>query len=195
MVCVVNESCCREPTDLTKLYFFYGPNYFDHKIYNYNELEEIVKDVKYNASRLTTLYMHGYAESMGSDSVHRIVNAYLLRKEHNIIALDWNDAASGNYFINAVPNAITVIDICGEFLLSIEVHKMVSINFSLAIKWQQLYQVHLKMVWIVKDSMSLVIHLVLSWLVLWDERSFHNQINHKRSKGSQIESVFLIVID
>lgn len=114
-VCLVNKSCSRDPSDSTKLYFFYGPNYFDHKIFNYNELQQILKDEKYDSNRSTTLYMHGYAESMGSETVHRIVNAYLLRKEHNIIVLDWSDAASGNYFINAVPNAMTVIEIWWVF--------------------------------------------------------------------------------
>lgn len=53
--------------------------------------------------------MHGYLESPESDSVRLIVNAYYTRNEHNLIVLDWSDAASGDYFINAVPNAITVI--------------------------------------------------------------------------------------
>lgn len=110
VVCLVNESTSRDPTDSTKLYFFYGPNYFDHKIFNYNELQNILNDEKFDSSRSTMLYLHGYAESMASDSVHRIVNAYILRKEHNIIILDWSDAASGNYFVSAVPNAITVIE-------------------------------------------------------------------------------------
>lgn len=110
-VCFVPKCVSREPTDLTKFYYFYGPNYFDHKIFNYNELEKILLNEKFDANRTTTLYIHGYNENMGSDSIHRIVNAYLIRKEHNIIVLDWSDAASGNYFINAVPNALTVIKV------------------------------------------------------------------------------------
>lgn len=114
-VCFVEKCIAREPTDLTKLYYFYGPNYFDHKIFNYNEVEAIIQDDKFDANRTTILYIHGYNENMGSDTIHRIVNAFLTRKEHNIIVLDWSDAASGNYFINAVPNALTVNEICDEF--------------------------------------------------------------------------------
>lgn len=95
-------------SDATKLYFFYGPNYFDHKIYDYNELDEIVQHPNYDTNLTTVFYMHGYLESVGSDNVRLIVNAYHARKNHNLIVVDWSDAASGDYFINAVPNSITV---------------------------------------------------------------------------------------
>lgn len=98
----------RLPTDKTKLYFFYGPNYFDHRIYDYNELDDILQHDRYNASQATVLYIHGYLESPESDSVNTIVNAYYTRNEHNLIVLDWSDAAYGDYFIAAVPNSITV---------------------------------------------------------------------------------------
>lgn len=94
--------------DQTKFYFFYGPTYFDHQIYDYNALDEILLHEKYDANQTTVLYIHGYLESPESDSVRLIVNAYHTRNEHNLVVLDWGDAAYGDYFISAVPNSITV---------------------------------------------------------------------------------------
>lgn len=95
-------------SDSTKLYFFYGKNFFDHKIYDHNELDEIVQNDNFNANQTTVLYIHGYLESVESETVRLIVNAYQIRNEHNLIIVDWSDAASGDYFLNAVPNSMTV---------------------------------------------------------------------------------------
>lgn len=102
---------CRLPSETTKLYFFYGPNFFDHRIYDYNELDEILEHENYDANKTTVMYIHGYLESVESDSVRSIVNAYYTRKEHNLIVLDWADASYGDYFISAVPNAISVMGV------------------------------------------------------------------------------------
>lgn len=98
----------RLPADQSKFYFFYGPTYFDRRIYNYDELDEILQHEQYDANKTTVLYIHGYLESAESDSVRLIVNAYHTRNEHNLIVLDWGDAANGDYFITAVPNSIKV---------------------------------------------------------------------------------------
>lgn len=111
MVYFVGNCEPRLVTDQTKLIFFYGPNYFDHRIYDYNELDKIFEQENFNSSQTTVLYMHGYLESPESDSVRLIVNAYHTRKEHNLIVLDWSDSVSGDYFISAVPNAITVTNV------------------------------------------------------------------------------------
>lgn len=91
-VCLVGNCESRLPTNKTK---HYGPNYFDHRIYDYNELDDILQHANYNASQTTVLYIHGYLESPESDSVRLIVNAYHTRNEHNLIVLDWSDAAYG----------------------------------------------------------------------------------------------------
>lgn len=127
-VCVICHVDSRLPTDQTKLYFFYGPNYFDHRIYAYNALDEILQHEKYDANQTTVLYSHGYLESPESDSVRSIVDAYHSRKSHNLIVLDWSDAAYGDYFKNAVPNSITVISL----VFSIEVFNYF---FSIVLAW------------------------------------------------------------
>lgn len=107
---LLNLCCTCQSIDSTKLDFFYGPNISDHHVYNYDELEEIFKDDNFDANRPTALYIHGYRETVVSNSVQRIINAYLSRNDHNIIVLDWSHAASGNYFTSAVPNAMKVIE-------------------------------------------------------------------------------------
>ncbi|XP_031635906.1 lipase member I-like isoform X2 [Contarinia nasturtii] len=118
VVFFVGNCGARLSTEQTKLIFFYGPNYFDHRIYDFNKLDEIVEHEMYNASQTTVLYIHGYLESPDSDSVHLIVNAYHARKEHNLIVLDWSDAAFGDYFIQAVPNSVTLGNIFATVVLS-----------------------------------------------------------------------------
>lgn len=108
VACLVVDCDSRYPGETTKLYYFYGPSYYDHRIYDYNELDEILEHDNYDDNKTTVLYMHGYLESAESDSVRLIVNAFHARNEHNLIVLDWSDASYGDYFINAVPNAISV---------------------------------------------------------------------------------------
>lgn len=55
--------------------------------------------------RKTMLYIHGYADESKHESVRAIVDAYLQRADHNVLVLDWSELASGNYLIDAVPNA------------------------------------------------------------------------------------------
>lgn len=55
------------------------------------------------------LYIHGYADDSKYDSVREIVDAYLQRDDYNVLVLDWTELASGNYLIDAVPNAKQVI--------------------------------------------------------------------------------------
>lgn len=126
-VCLVGDCAARLPSETTKLYFFYGPSFFDHRIYDYNELDEILEHENYDKNKTTVLYIHGYLESTESDSVRSIVNAYHTRKEHNLIVLDWSDASSGDYFIYAVPNSISVIDSNGK----IKRHFIYAMSFQL----------------------------------------------------------------
>lgn len=104
---IVNSSLVAEQM---KLFFFYGPNYFDHRIFDYSELDDILLDDNFDANRTTVLYIHGFQESPESESVHLFVDAYNRRDEHNLIVLDWSDGASGDYLTNAVPNSVTVHD-------------------------------------------------------------------------------------
>lgn len=55
--------------------------------------------------------MHGFMETMEVESIHVIADAYLERKDHNILILDWGELADGSYLFDALPNSIKV-NIC-----------------------------------------------------------------------------------
>lgn len=60
---------------------------------------------RFDASRLTVMYVHGYLENRDVESVHVIVEAYLRRNDINLLVLDWGTLADGNYMFDAVVNA------------------------------------------------------------------------------------------
>lgn len=62
-----------------------------------------------NSDLPTVLYIHGYKDSVESDGVSSIVNAYLQRGDHNILVLDWSKLCENDYFRRAVPNMFMVI--------------------------------------------------------------------------------------
>lgn len=66
--------------------------------------EDILQHSRFDKSKKTVMYFHGYIESMEVESVHVIADAYLKRGDHNIIILDWAQLADGNYLLEAVPN-------------------------------------------------------------------------------------------
>ncbi|XP_015108334.1 pancreatic triacylglycerol lipase isoform X2 [Diachasma alloeum] len=45
----------------------------------------------------TAVFIHGFTQSINSNSVATIVEAYLKRGDHNIVAVDWSELAGGNY--------------------------------------------------------------------------------------------------
>lgn len=92
----------------TKLNFFYGPSYYDSRIYDYNELDDILLDPRFDLNKTTALYIHGYKQTLNADDIHAIVDAYNTRNEQNLIVYDWSQEAGGDYLINAIPNAVAV---------------------------------------------------------------------------------------
>lgn len=75
-----------------------------------NQLRELVQHNFYCNDLPTVLYIHGFLESLNSESVKTVVDAYLWRNDYNIIVLDWSQLAIGNYFFDAVPNCTQVRD-------------------------------------------------------------------------------------
>lgn len=59
----------------------------------------------FDKSKNTVLYIHGYLEDPDVESIHVIVDAYLLRTDVNLIVLDWGELADGNYALDALPNS------------------------------------------------------------------------------------------
>uniref|UniRef100_A0A6B2EG45 Putative serine/threonine protein phosphatase 2a regulatory subunit a n=1 Tax=Phlebotomus kandelakii TaxID=1109342 RepID=A0A6B2EG45_9DIPT len=90
--------------DSTRMFFFYGPEFADHKVYELNDTASVLKHPSFDTNRPTVLYLHGYLETMDVESIQVIADAYLARGDHNILILDWAELADGNYLIDAFPN-------------------------------------------------------------------------------------------
>ncbi|XP_055921925.1 lipase member H-A-like [Eupeodes corollae] len=93
--------------DLTqaKFVFFYGPNFTDSATFELDDGISLLKHEKFDKTKKTVLYVHGYLENLTVESIKVIVEAYLQRKDVNLIVLDWGELADGNYMLDAVVNA------------------------------------------------------------------------------------------
>lgn len=105
--------------------FFSASQYFrdtfqDRAIYSLQFPDNLVDQL--DRSLPTVLYIHGYKDSVDTEGVSTVVNAYLQRGDHNILVLDWSKLCENDYFRRAVPNMFMVID----FYLSI-----IAVNFFL----------------------------------------------------------------
>jgi len=90
-----------------KLIFFYGKSIDSNKTYELTESVQILRHPKFHRHFETVLYIHGYVESPASPTVQLVVNAYIKRRSHNILVLDWSKLVNGSYF-TAVNNSIEV---------------------------------------------------------------------------------------
>lgn len=77
----------------------------NHQIYELDQAADILKHPRFDPTKETTLYIHGYIETPEVESIHVIVDAYQKNGDQNIIILDWGDLADGNYLLDAVQNA------------------------------------------------------------------------------------------
>ncbi|XP_062547945.1 endothelial lipase isoform X1 [Armigeres subalbatus] len=90
--------------DTAKFMFFYGSKFEDHEVFDLSRAEDIIQHPRFDRTKKTVMYFHGYIESPEVESVHVIVDAYQKRNDHNVIILDWTQLVDGNYLLEAVPN-------------------------------------------------------------------------------------------
>lgn len=90
-------------------FFNFLRNTFDQqRIYDLKNAADILAQAEFDLNKPTVLYFHGFMETKEVESIQVIANAYLSRKDHNIIILDWGELADGSYLFDALPNAIKV---------------------------------------------------------------------------------------
>lgn len=94
--------------DEINIIFFCGSNLTQFEIFSLTSVDQISTHEAFNESLKTALYIHGYRENVTSESVETVVKAFLKRKSHNVLVLNWSAYANGNYVTNAVPNLIKV---------------------------------------------------------------------------------------
>lgn len=73
-----------------------------------NETESLIDSDDFRLENPTVIYAFDFLENHESISTQTIVDAYLLRGDHNILILDYGKLSGGNYVFDAVPNAIKV---------------------------------------------------------------------------------------
>lgn len=91
-----------------KVAFYYSPTSAKYELFSLDAVDQIFTRKAFNASKKTVLYIHGYQQNLSSATNILMVEAFIKRRTHNILALDWSAYASGNYITNAVPNLIQV---------------------------------------------------------------------------------------
>ncbi|XP_025161589.1 phospholipase A1 member A-like [Harpegnathos saltator] len=72
--------------------------YIDYPLNDVSSLQ-----TRLNPNRKTVLYIHGYKENLQKNTVRMVVQAYLIRSDHNIIALSYAELVNGTYR-NAIKN-------------------------------------------------------------------------------------------
>lgn len=80
----------------------------DYVVIQFNNTQALLQHPDFNKDIDTILYCFGYTENYTSDSTQAIVDAYLWRSDHNILIVQWSMYAAGNYYFQAIPNAINV---------------------------------------------------------------------------------------
>lgn len=71
--------------------------------YKLNQLKDVIVHPDFDASKQTLLYLNDCFESF-DESVEVIVNAYLKRRDHNILVLEWTSFNNADYFEVLIPN-------------------------------------------------------------------------------------------
>lgn len=75
-----------------------------------NDIEKIVGDKRFNARGPTMFYIHGWQEALSQPNVAIIPQSYAIRGGWNVIVLDWDRIAFGNYIV-VWYNSIQVSDL------------------------------------------------------------------------------------
>lgn len=71
--------------------------------YNLSEAADLLNSVKFHNDLPTVFYIQGYAEPFLSGHLKQMVDSYISRGDHNIIALNWEIIANENYVFQLFP--------------------------------------------------------------------------------------------
>ncbi|KAL6436730.1 hypothetical protein ACFW04_004868 [Cataglyphis niger] len=99
--------CGVSVADLENIFLriYVGTTIDEYVDYSLKNTDALLSRIQY--SKPTMLYIHGYTEHLEKESVQTIVQAYLKRNDHNIIAVDYGKLVSNSY-LNAVRNVPNV---------------------------------------------------------------------------------------
>ncbi|KAG5684757.1 hypothetical protein PVAND_013971 [Polypedilum vanderplanki] len=97
--------------------FYYGSTLNDFLHYHISEVSTILFHPAYDHNKKTIFYIYGFREYRTINTVKKIISAYQHRGDHNILLLDWEQIANGNYILNAFPNTFEFGEILAEVLI------------------------------------------------------------------------------
>lgn len=86
-------------------------------MFDFDNTISLLEHPDYVENKTTVLYGFGYTEKYTSESTQSIVLALIENNNHNILVLDWASYSSGNYIMDAIPNAFQVGDVVGRKLV------------------------------------------------------------------------------
>lgn len=83
--------------------------YEDRESFPLAQASRVLSLPEFDQNKKTLLYIHGFTESyLSEESIMTVVNAYLQRNQHNILVLDYEQIAAGDYILQAFPKTIKV---------------------------------------------------------------------------------------
>lgn len=104
---VSTESC--GPIDIEDVNFLLiNDSISNHVLIRLDETQSLWDTPEFKLDRPTIAYAFDFLENRESISTQIIVDAYLQRRDHNVLILDYGKFSGGNYIFDAVPNAIKV---------------------------------------------------------------------------------------
>ncbi|KAJ6642191.1 Phospholipase A1 [Pseudolycoriella hygida] len=116
-----------------KIYFYFqnSNGVTSNVVYDLDNAVSVNSHPKYDSTKPTMLYSHGYIESVESDTVQAIVKAYITNGRYNILAVDWRQLAAGIYPIVAAQLAILGEEVAKQILLMGVIERLHFVGHSL----------------------------------------------------------------
>jgi len=104
--CIINFVSSEDVFQDVRLRFYYGADNTTYIEYDLNKTTNLLKHSKFYQNQSTILYLHGWNEKVNEAvTLSHIVNAYLTRKEENVLLLNYEKLAS-NFYPTVVEHTI-----------------------------------------------------------------------------------------
>lgn len=67
----------------------------------------------------TVIYCYGFTQYYQGRDTQAVVGAYLQRKDHNILVMDWSQYNAGNYFLETIPHTMKIGEMLGQAIVTL----------------------------------------------------------------------------
>lgn len=66
-------------------------------------MKNVLNTNTFDKNKPTVMYIHGWTEDTENDASQKIVEAFRIRGDHNILLCDWGEYAKSFYFSSSIP--------------------------------------------------------------------------------------------